>query len=140
MKICPNCGASNPDNRSRCEYCKSYIGNEEISVDTTIDDIKNAVSEKEERAKEIAEKLNEVFKTLAMTDEESVLSNELQKYRDKLQAEYRKLTGHLYFYELPSYSPSVKEKVITIILSLTFLVGIFVLMILSNIIYLRCFR
>jgi len=77
MKICPNCGASNPDNRIRCEYCKSYIGEEEIGVDTTIDDIKNAISDKEERAKEIANKLDEVFKAIAMADEDSVLLNEL---------------------------------------------------------------
>lgn len=31
MKICHNCGASNPDNRSKCEYCKSYIGEVTIS-------------------------------------------------------------------------------------------------------------
>lgn len=130
MKICPNCGASNPDNRSKCEYCKSYIGEEEIDIDTSIDDIKNAVSDKEKRAKEIEKKLNEVFVALIKAEENSVLSNELQKYRDKLQSEYLSLTGHLYFYELPD-TTSTKEKVTTIILGAVFAIIVFISLIFS---------
>lgn len=127
MKICPNCGASNPDNISRCEYCRSCIGNEEIDVDTSIKDIKATVYEKEKYLQKVEDKLDEVFKVLSETKEGTVIAYDLSKYHDKLQAEHIRLTGRMYQFKSPLKTKmSIKELLITIISTIA--AGIFALL------------
>lgn len=104
MKICPNCGGRNPDSNIKCDYCDLCFIDKKKKVNTniSISDIKNNAEEKKKRAKEIEEKLDEVFKTILVTEENSVFTNELTKYRDKLQHEYAQLTGHYYYKPLLS--------------------------------------
>lgn len=128
MKICPNCGASNPDNISRCEYCRSCIGNEEIDVDTSIKDIKATVYEKEKYLQKVEDKLDEVFKVLSETKEGTIIAYDLSKYHDKLQAEHIRLTGRVYQFKSPLKTKiSTKELLITIISS-TSAIGFFTLL------------